>query len=282
VLNSFTSLPFCDIGNALCNTSEVCRLLLDESRALCHEKKIKKMNLRGEMSVPSDHLKEFVPENHNKVRMTMNLPGSSESLMNGFKSKLRSQIRKAQQNGLTFSWANDANLHGYYCVFSQNMRDLGSPVHSRKWFQCIMKHYGQNAKMAIVHYEHEIVGGCILLAAGKTIAIPWASTLRKYNKLAPNMLLYWNVLQYAADAGFTTFDFGRSSEGEGTYKFKKQWGATPTPLDWYSFMPSSDQASPSDSQADTSKKQKIAQIWSRIPIPLANLLGPRIRRYISL
>jgi FemAB-related protein (PEP-CTERM system-associated) len=266
----------------LSENEEVSQVLLNECLSICSKKKVKKIHLRGKLILPTEQDHIFPPDQHNKVRMFLELPSSSEALMNGFKSKLRSQIRKAEKNGLTFSWGTRADIDGYYAVFSENMRDLGSPVHSKVWFNSILSHYADRARLGIVRNEEEIVGGCILLSVGDKIAIPWASTLRKYNRLAPNMLLYWNVLKYAADAGFSTFDFGRSSEGEGTYRFKKQWGATPTPLNWYSFIPSSDQARSSDNQTRTVGKQIITEIWSKMPIPLANFFGPIIRRYINL
>lgn len=282
LLNEFNSLPFCDVGNILGDNEEVSNLLFNKCLKLCSEKRIKKIHLRGKISESAGKITAFTPEHHNKVRMFLDLPESSEALMKGFKSKLRSQIRKAEKNGLIFSWGSNADIDGYYAVFSENMRDLGSPVHSKGWFQSIFKYYADNARMGIVSYKEEIVGGCILLSAGETIAIPWASTLRKYNRLAPNMLLYWNVLKYSTDAGFARFDFGRSSEGEGTYKFKKQWGAEPTPLVWYNYTASSRPAEKSGNRSGANSKEKIALMWSKIPTPVANFLGPKIRKYISL
>ncbi len=282
LLNEFNALPFCDIGNVLCENEEISRLLFNECLVLGNKKNIKKMSLRGDLSFPPAHSDAFSAEPHDKVRMFLELPDSSEALMSSFKSKLRSQIRKAEKNGLIFSWGTEADLDSYYSVFSENMRDLGSPVHSKRWFQSILKHYAEHARMGIVRYQEETVGGCILLSAGDKIAIPWASTLRQYNKLAPNMLLYWNVLKYSADAGFSIFDFGRSSEGEGTYKFKKQWGAVPTPLNWYSYLPSPRQSKESLSRSGGAAKKKIANIWNKMPTPLANFFGPIIRKYISL
>ena len=176
----------------------------------------------------------FHPEKTYKVRMFLNLPDSSEALMKSFKSKLRSQIRKAEKNGLTFAWGNYEDLDDYYAVFSENMRDLGSPVHSQKWFDAILHNFGANARLGKVTFQGVTVGSCIILTTRNKVAIPWASTLRQYNNLAPNMLLYWNVLKYSCDIGFKMFDFGRSSVGEGTYKFKTQWGAQAIPLTWYS------------------------------------------------
>jgi len=99
------------------------------------------------------------------------------------------------------------------------------------------------------------------------------------------MLLYWSLLKYSTDHGFTQFDFGRSSIGEGTYRFKQQWGARPVPLDWKYFQNNTD----SDTNKARNKKLNkslirrfLEIVWCKMPLQVANLLGSKIRKYISL
>jgi FemAB-related protein (PEP-CTERM system-associated) len=281
-VNELTSLPFCDVGNILSDNAQVAELLLLESIYLGRKLKTEKLQLRGNSSIPPRFNQTIFPEKTAKMRMFLSLPQSSEALIKGFKAKLRSQIGKAEKNGLVFSWETADGIDAYYSVFSKNMRDLGSPVHSKKWFRSIMKHYGDNAKMGLVSHGSQAIGCCILLAVGRKISIPWASTLRKYNSLSPNMLLYWNVLKYSADAGFTTFDFGRSSEGEGTYRFKQQWGAEPTPLSWHTTVPPKMPSLQNDLPRGMLNRDNLAKLWNKLPLVLANSLGPHFRKYISL
>ena len=234
VINEITALPFCDVGNLLSDNETVVKLLLQKAWEIKVEHNVSKIDIRGNLADSVALQYNLTKEDSGKVRMFLPLPGSSENLLSGFKSKLRSQIKKAEKNGLNFQWGTLQDIKRFYSVMSSNMRDLGSPVHSCKWFQSVLKYYGDQAKMGMVSYEKQTIGCCIILFAGNKMSIPWASTLREFNKFAPNMLLYWNVLKFAADNHFTQFDFGRSTEGEGTFKFKQQWGATPTPLIWYS------------------------------------------------
>ena len=69
------------------------------------------------------------------------------------------------------------------------------------------------------------------------IEIPWASSIRDFNPLCPNHLLYWHAMETAVAEGVDVFDFGRSTPGEGTFKFKEQWGAEPVPLHWEYRLP---------------------------------------------
>jgi hypothetical protein len=109
---------------------------------------------------------------------------------------------------------------------------------------------------------------------------PWASSLRRYGPFAPNMLLYWTMLEHACRHGYRTFDFGRSTVDEGTYRFKEQWGAKPAPLHWYKF--SRDDLSSSELTSDGRWMNRAIECWKRLPVPVTRVLGPKIRRYISL
>ncbi|MDP2107325.1 MAG: GNAT family N-acetyltransferase [Desulfobulbaceae bacterium] len=99
---------------------------------------------------------------------------------------------------------------------SSNMRDLGSLVHAKGWIKAVVDHYGDAARMGLIHKDDKVIECGIILMTGKRVCIPWASTLREYNTLYLNMLLNWNFLKYAADSGHDYFDFGRSTLAEGT------------------------------------------------------------------
>jgi len=140
-----------------------------------------------------------------KVRMLLKLPASSEELWKSFKSKLRSQIKKAEKNGLSFRWGTRADITDFYMVFSRNMHTLGSPVHSKKWIEAVYNGYGTNARIGLVYKDTLPVGCGMILSTEHGVSIPWASTLREFNRLSPNMMLYWNFLKFASDQGKNKF-----------------------------------------------------------------------------
>jgi FemAB-related protein (PEP-CTERM system-associated) len=276
----FVALPYCDIGSLLASSAEAETALLEEALAIAATCNASAIDIRGDINVVPSKIHGYaLQESSNKVRMLLNLPDSSTELWQGFKAKLRSQVRKAEKNGLTFQFAND-KIDDFYTVFSTNMRDLGSPVHSKKWFEEIIGQFGGNAKLGLVYDHDKTVGAGITLRAGRTISIPWASTLRTHNHLSPNMLLYWKFLENAADNNCATFDFGRSTPDEGTYHFKRQWGATAKPLTWYSLI--LDGAAQKTQSKSMNHREMAEKIWQKFPLALANVLGPAIRKYISL
>jgi FemAB-related protein (PEP-CTERM system-associated) len=279
--STLVSLPFCDVGDVFAVSPEIKTELVKEAIYLsrrinadileirsCHERLLNAKDFDLHVDVQTD-----------KVRMLLELPGSADELLKSFKSKLRSQVRKSEKNGLIFSWGTKENLNSFYQVFSRNMHVLGSPVHSKKWFKAIVDSYDERSRMGIVFYKDQPVGCGIILLTEDTVSIPWASTLREYNSKSPNMMLYWNFLKFAADNNKKTFDFGRSTPNEGTYKFKKQWGAVPQRLYWHKIT---NDKSWKETELTGIKREFVADLWQKMPLWAANFIGPKLRRYISL
>lgn len=276
---SLLSLPYCDAGGMLADKAEVASRLLERAGVLAAERGL---TVRLRSALP---LAGAGPNQCDKVRMVLELPATSTLLLAGLKSKLRSQVKKPLRDGLTVRLGAGELVADFYRVFAANMRDLGSPVHSRRWVEAVVAAYGERVRVAVVDSPEGVpaAAGLILLHP-TTVTIPWASSLRRFNSLNPNMLLYWTLLAFAADHGYTRFDFGRSTPEEGTYRFKEQWGAQPRQLFWYEPQLRAQDVSASAGRAAVSsaKRRLAAQLWSQLPASGANWLGPRIRKYISL
>ena len=278
------SLPYCDRGEALADSPAIVEQLISKANELRQKLKAHRYEYRSTKLTAYEINAQHATTEPQKVRMILELPETSEALLAGFKTKLRSQIKKAEKNGLTFEIGNNESLvSAFYNVFTINMRDLGSPTHSKRWFESISHFYAEDCIISVIKSNGIPIGAGLILINGKTATIPWASTLRKYNKLAPNMMLYWSLLEYATDNGCQQFDFGRSSIGEGTFKFKQQWGAKPFALDWKTYPEIINKAVNKDKlQQSSSLRQTAENIWRKLPLPLTIQLGSRVRKYISL
>ena len=213
-----------------------------------------------------------------KAAMILPLPDSADSLWKDFNPKLRNQIRKSERSGLRFSIDEPGNLEAFYGVFSQNMRDLGTPVYGRGFFRAIVGELGAAAAVGVVRLDRRAIAAGILLHHRNAVEIPWASSLRRYNSLCPNNFLYWNSLHAAIAAGRTSFDFGRSSVGGGTYRFKAQWGAKPLGLHWQYWLAPG--ARPTELAPDGGRFRLAVEVWRRLPLPITRAIGPGIVKYI--
>jgi len=215
------------------------------------------------------------------VRMLLDLPESASQLLAGLDAKVRSQVKKPVRDGLTAKLGTHELIDDFYLVFAENMRDLGSPVHSRQWIEAIVTAYAERARVAVVYTPEGIPAAAgVVLIHPLTMSIPWASSLRRFNRLNPNMLLYWIFLTLAIDRGCRCFDFGRSSPGEGTYRFKEQWGTRPEPLFWGSC--SFRGKAPKPGANGTEMRSLAENLWRRMPLAVCNTLGPMVRRCVNL
>ena len=280
----YVSLPYCDCAGVIANNNDIKAQLQDYAKERLSVREETHLLLRQGTYAACNS--EEITENA-KVRMLLTLAPSVDEQMGAFKSKLRSQIRKAEKNGLTSTTAQFSNsdafkqqFEGFYKVMSRNMKALGSPVHSKAWFYEVLKNYGEHAFLATVYKGSTIVGAAVVIMNGDRASIPWASTLSEFNRLAPNMLLYWSVLSESIQKGMKSFDFGRSTLNEGTYKFKKQWGCAPTALEWTELA--GGQIVKNEDMQKSKAREIVEKVWCKTPLAVTNFLGPRVRKYISL
>ena len=274
------SLPFCDVGGPLADSESIKEELMQRAKALAKSLGCTKLEIRSSRDIAEE---EIAQEAICKVRMILPLPESSDILMAGFKAKLRSQIRKSEKNGLTYELGNSEDfIEAFYKVFALNMARLGSPVHHINLFKRLAEKYDEKLIVSLIKLEDQVVGVGIVLMNDNGCVIPWASTDFNFNKLAPNMLLYWSLLAHATEKNCDYFDFGRSTVGEGTYKFKQQWGAKPLELDWQVFEDGNAQPEQKNAANVGKARQLVENIWKKLPIPMTVLLGPTVRKYITL
>ncbi len=288
--SSLVSLPFVDGGGVLAENPGAEGNLLAEAVALARRVGARCIDLRCEREIAACEdvrgagAGPLAPlsatKRSGKVRMLLTLPGSSAELVKSFKSKLRSQINKPLKEGCTCRIGGLDLLEDFYKVFLVNMRDLGSPVHSKALIQHVLEAFPEHSRIFAVYHSGTPIAASLVTGFNGTLRNPWASSDRRYAAISPNMLLYSRMLEFACDQGYRTFDFGRSTPGEGTFKFKEQWGAMAAPLHWYVLSTVGAPPEPEDSPAERFKP--AARCWSKLPLAVTRFLGPRIRKHISL
>lgn len=288
--NRLVSLPFVDGGGILAGSREAEELLLTEAVRLGRNVGATAIELRQEGALASmDDANAFGESSSwtsqrtvtrtDKVRMLLDLPASPAALITSFKSKLRSQINRSLKEGFGFRVGGLDLLEDFYKVFLVNMRDLGSPVHSRELMRQVLGEFPERSRMIVIYGPKEPVASALVIGGGRVLRNPWASSLRKYASMGPNMLLYLRMLEHACEGGYAVFDFGRSTLGEGTYRFKQQWGARPAPLHWHHIVLDGRSR---EAENSTERFRKASHYWSKLPVLVTRIIGPSIRKHISL
>lgn len=267
---SLTSLPFLNYGGVLSDTQNSGEELVEAAAAIAQERRCAHVELRH----VGRRFESLACRQH-KVTMLLEIgPGLWERL----DRKVRNQIRKAQKSGLTTDVGGPDLLGDFYTVFARNMRDLGTPVYSPRFFDEVMGTFPDRSALQVVRLTNKPVAAALTLRHRNTVEVPWASSVRDFNHLCPNHLLYWSALEAAVNSGATVFDFGRSTPGEGTFKFKEQWGAQPRPLHWEYRLGTG--ASVPNLGPGNPKFRLAIETWKRLPLSIATTLGPHIVRSI--
>lgn len=267
---TLTSLPFVNFGGVLAESDEVARALVDEAARLAKSRGCRHVELRHIARRFDD-----LPCKQHKV--TMRLP-LQVGMWERIDRKARNQVRKAEKSGLTVLRGGADLLPEFYRVFARNMRDLGTPVYARTFFEEVQAAFPDRTRVIVVRLGDTPVAGGFTYRTGGMVEIPWASSIRDFNHLCPNHLLYWHAIETAVAEGVAVFDFGRSTPDEGTFKFKEQWGAKPVALHWEYWLASGD-ALP-DQSPKNPKFRLAIEGWKRLPQWLANAVGPRVVRGI--
>lgn len=269
------SLPYLNRAGVVTTDPQVRVQLIDRAVELANEHNVRYLELRHHGQV-ADH-PILGAKRDDKVLMVLDLPDSSDALWKAIHSKVRNQIRKGDKENLTLRWGGVDVLDDFYDVFAVNMRDLGTPVFSKRLFSSILKYLKDRAELAVVHYQRQPVAGALLIHDRHSTQVPSASALRQFNHTNANMWMYHQLLLRAIERGSRQFDFGRSSVDSGTYKFKKQWGAQPQPTIWQYHVRHGDFNS---MRPDNPKNQRRVAMWQKLPVWLTRLIGPPIVRGI--
>jgi FemAB-related protein (PEP-CTERM system-associated) len=213
-----------------------------------------------------------LPVSTSKVNMILKLPETADALGKLIGSKRRSQIKRPIKEGVSHKIGKAELLDDFYQVFCENMRDLGTPVYGKSFFENILETFKEHCTICVVYWQGKPVSSGFLITYKGRMEIPWASTLSYANRISVNMYLYWQILSNAIETGCKEFDFGRSTIDEGTYRFKKQWKSEPQQCYWYHWVPEGGELpnlSPSNAKFDLAIK-----MWKKLPLPIANTLGP--------
>jgi FemAB-related protein (PEP-CTERM system-associated) len=211
-----------------------------------------------------------------KVTVLLDLPDTADELWGSLPSKVRSQVRRPQKEGMEARFGTDQRA-SFYDVFTRHMRDLGTPVLPRRFFDRIAEQFPDSVRFGCVYHEGRPVAAGCGFRWGDELEMTWASSLRSHSRMAPNMLLYWSFFEKAIDESSRIFNFGRCSPGSGTHRFKRQWGGRDQQLLWYQRATDNRAKTPSP---DDSAYAWGARAWSLLPLPIANRLGPAIVKYI--
>lgn len=191
--------------------------------------------------------------------------------------KQRRMTRQGARHGLRATIGRD-HLDRVYDIYARSLRNLGSPVFPRRLLRAVFDAFDKDCQILAVWHDERIVAGVLTLFHEDQVLPYYGAALRDRFLHGVTDFMYWELLCHAARAGYRVFDFGRSREGTGAYDFKRHWGFEPVPLP-YQYVLLRGQALPDLSPANARVRVAI-ELWKRLPLPIANVLGPVLTRWL--
>lgn len=191
--------------------------------------------------------------------------------------KHRAELRKAIVNpALRVEIGRDAMLiRDHYHVYSQSVRNLGTPVFPKRLFREILARFDAQSDILVVYDGDRPVSAVLSLYHGDAVMPYWGGGVQDARRLRSNELMYYRLMNHARTCGMACFDFGRSKVGSGQAAWKKSFGFEPRPLYYHVWSPD---GVTRDINPNNPKYQRRIDLWKKLPLPVANLIGPFISR----
>ena len=266
--NSLTSLPFCVYGGVAADDADSAQALEDAAEALARRLDVPHLELRHTARRHPDW-----PEQDLYVTFRNAITADDEANMNAIPRKQRAMVRKGIKNGLVSTV--DDSVDRFFALYADNVHRHGTPALPKRWFQALQREFGRDCEvLTVTSPEGRPLSSVVTFFFRDEVLPYYAGDDEAARGLAANDFKYWELMRRAAARGCTLFDYGRSKRGTGPFDFKRNWGFEPQPLH-YEYRLYKRDTVPQNNPSNAKYKLMI-EGWRRLPLPVANWLGPFI------
>ena len=270
---SLSSLPFAAYGGVAALDTEAEAALVMRAEQLARELGVEHLELRN-----TERRHPEWPAQDLYVTFRKPIEPTEEANMLAIPRKQRAMVRKGIKNGLVATV--DPDVDTFFALYADNVHRHGTPALSKRYFRALREVFGDDCEVFTVRSAEGQPLSSVVSFYWRDEVLPYyAGDDFAARELAANDFKYWELLRRACARGLKVFDYGRSKVGTGPYAFKKNWGFEPTPLH-YEYRLLTRDAIPQNNPANPKYRLMIAT-WRRLPLPVANWLGPHIVRNLG-
>ncbi len=268
-----TTSPYASFGGICADGEEEAHALVEKAIDLSRESRVNYLELKNTRETRHERLSSHM----DYVTYRLSLGSPERMWADTLTGRARTGLRKAETFRLTYSRGH-ALLDLFYNIMADNMRRLGTPIHSKSLYRNILLGFGSRAEIFVARHEDLPIAALLTLRHRHEVTVLYASSLSQYWNMYPNKFLYWEAMKHAYAAGAGFFDFGRSLQGSGTSKFKEELGAEPRQL-YYEYFLNGQKTIPKINQSNP-RYRLATSVWKRMPLGLTKLLGPLLIKNI--
>jgi FemAB-related protein (PEP-CTERM system-associated) len=270
--HSLSSLAFCVTGGVLADDADAAAALDAAAQKLARELGVGSLEYRHSRPVHADW-----PTKTLYVSFKKAIAPESEANMNAIPRKQRAMVRKGIKAGLCGEI--DGDTERFFKAYSASVHRLGTPVFSKKYFRLLKAEFGDDCEVLSIVQGDTLVASVLSFYFRDEVLPYYGGGTDAARAVAGNDFMYWDLLRRACERGLKVFDFGRSKIGSGSFDFKKNWGFEPVPL-YYEYLLVRDKSVP-ELNPNNPKYRLFIKAWKKLPLPLANAVGPFIVRNLG-
>lgn len=273
--SALVSTGFAVDGGILATSPAASEALATAAIDLAKDLGLGSIDLRG-----GDHPTGWAIDCSTYLGFSRPLASSRDEELAAIPRKHRAEVRKALANDLTVDIGQgradrDAHFHAY----ATSVRNLGTPVFPRRLFDCMLDGFGDKADILTIRQYGAPVASVLSLYWQGSVMPYWGGGTTAARGLRANERMYFELMDHARARGMARFDFGRSKAGTGPAAYKKNWGFDPVPLAYARWT--ADGTAPRDTNPTSAKYRLMVDGWQRLPLWMANRLGPLISRQLG-
>ena len=270
--HALISTPFCVYGGIVALDEPAFSALEREACALAQRLGVDYLEMRNRSKRHAGW-----PGKDLYVTFRKSISEDSEANMLAIPRKQRAMVRKGIKEGLRSE--TDAGVERHYALYSESLRNLGTPVFSRRYLEILREVFRGDCDVVTILKDEEPVASCLNFYFRDEVLPYYGGGAARARELAGNDFMYWEIMERARQRGCRVFDYGRSKQGTGAYDFKRNWGFDPEVLHYEYFLVRAGQM-PNLSPANPKYGRAIA-LWRRLPLRVTQSLGPPVARHLG-
>lgn len=270
---ALVSSGFAVDGGILADDDAVIKALANAAQGLARDIDVSSIELRGG-ALPGEG---WSLHHDSHLGFARPIAADDEAELLAVPRKHRAELRKALADpALRVEIGRDERfVRAHYDVYAQSVRNLGTPVFPKRLFREVLTAFGEDADILLVHENDRPVSAVLTLYHQGRVMPFWGGGVADARRLRSNELMYYRLMGHGRARGMSVFDFGRSKTGSGQAAWKKSFGFDPAPLAYHSWSATGERR---DINPNSAHYQRRVEMWKKLPLPVANLLGPLISR----
>ncbi|WJW74460.1 FemAB family PEP-CTERM system-associated protein [Thiohalobacter sp. IOR34] len=270
--HALISTPFCVYGGVAGEDSEAREALIEAACERARELGVDYLEMRNRRPVCPDW-----PRKDLYVTFRREISPDPEENLKAIPRKQRAMVRKGIKAGLVGELGCD--IDALYQVYSESVRNLGTPVFAKRYLHILKEVFGEDCNVLTVQHEGRLLAGVMNFYFRDEVLPYYGGGTSEARRFKANDFMYWELMRRSAERGIRVFDYGRSKKETGSYAFKKNWGFEPEALSYEYYLVKARRMP--DLSPKNPKYRLFIRAWQRLPVGVAQRLGPFLARYLG-